>query len=130
MCRGNPDVVRVILDTTCGVSPLPHPVPHGSIRGTNPLRIPVYHRRAARRVGGSNTAHTAMEQCMQIESSTATAAGEVVSLLLSALLRPGREFHIAGEHEPELPVRLTLSANLPADVLRKLQDIPDTRIIG
>ena len=65
---------------------------------------------------------------MQIECTSTTAAGEVVSLLLGALLRPGKEFYIAGEHEPDLPVRLTLSPNLPAHVLRQLQGIPDISI--
>jgi hypothetical protein len=65
---------------------------------------------------------------MQIECTTTTAAAEVLSSLIYAYLRPGREFHIAGPLPHGTPIQFTLSVNLPAHVLRQLQGIPDTRI--
>jgi len=47
---------------------------------------------------------------MQIECTTTLAAAEVVSILMSAYLWPGREFHIAGPMPPGAPVHVTLGA--------------------
>jgi len=65
---------------------------------------------------------------MQIECATTRAAAEVVSILLSAYLWPGREFRITSPRPPDPPIRLTLSVNLPAHVVRRVQGIPDIRI--
>jgi hypothetical protein len=65
---------------------------------------------------------------MQIECTTTSAAAEVVSILMNAYLRPGREFRIASLRPPDPPIEFTLSVNLPASVVRNLQGIPDTRI--
>ena len=65
---------------------------------------------------------------MQIECTTTIAAAEVVSFFLRAYLRPGREFYITSPRPPDPPIRLTLSVNLPADVVRHVQGIPDTLI--
>ena len=67
---------------------------------------------------------------MQIECTTSSAAAEVVSILINAYLRPGREFHIAGPRVHAPPIRLTLSVNLPTHVLCQVQGIPDIRIAG
>ena len=67
---------------------------------------------------------------MQIECTTTIAAAEVVSILINAYLRPGREFHLAGPLPPGTPVHVTLSVNLRAHVLGQVQDIPDIRIAG
>ena len=64
---------------------------------------------------------------MQIECTTTSAAAEVVSILINAYLRPGREFHIAGPLPHGTPIQFTLSVNLPADVLGHVQDIPNIR---
>jgi len=70
----------------------------------------------------------AEEKRMHIECTTTTAAAEVLSFLINAYLRPGREFHIAGPLPHGTPIQFTLSVNLPAHVLRQVQGIPDTRI--
>ena len=67
---------------------------------------------------------------MQIECATTIAAADVLSILINAYLRPGREFHITDPHPPGTPVHVTLSVNLPAHVLYRVQDIPDVLIAG
>ena len=66
---------------------------------------------------------------MQIECTTTIAAAEVVSILLSAYLWPGREFRIDGPCPPGTPVHVTVN-EIPAHVLYQVQDIPDIRIAG
>ena len=56
------------------------------------------------------------ETRMQIECTTTIAAAEVVSILLSAYLWPGREFRIDGPCPPGTPVHVTLN-EIPAHVL-------------
>jgi len=65
---------------------------------------------------------------MQIECTTTSAAAEVLFVLIDAHMRAGREFHIAGPRSPDPPIRFTLSANLPAEVVRQVLEIPDTLI--
>ena len=67
---------------------------------------------------------------MQIECTTTIAAAAVLLVLIDAHLRPGTEFHIAGPHPPDPPIRFTLRVNMPADVLCHVQGIPDIRIAG
>ena len=67
---------------------------------------------------------------MQIECATTIAAADVLSILINAYLRPGREFHITDPHPPGTPVHVTLSVNLPTHVLCQVQGIPDIRIAG
>src|SRR5258706_12195755 len=45
---------------------------------------------------------------MQIECTTTHAAAQVLFVLIDAHLRPGEEFHMAGPHPPEPPIRFTL----------------------
>jgi len=45
---------------------------------------------------------------MRIECMTTMAAAEVLSLLINAYLRPGREFHITDPHPPGPPVHFIL----------------------
>ena len=65
---------------------------------------------------------------MQIECTTTIAAAAVLLVLIDAHLRPGTEFHIAGQHLPDPPILFTLRVNPPADIVRHLLDIPDTLI--
>ena len=65
---------------------------------------------------------------MQIECTTTGAASQVLFVLTDAHLLPGREFHIAGPHPPDPPIRFTLRVHLPADVVRQVLEIPDTLI--
>jgi hypothetical protein len=65
---------------------------------------------------------------MQIDCTTARAAAEVLAILLSARLRPGREFYVTGPIPPGTPVHITLNAPLPAHLVAQVQAIPDTTI--
>jgi hypothetical protein len=67
---------------------------------------------------------------MRIKCMTTIAAAQVLFILIDANLRPGRDFHIAGPHSPDPPIRFTLRVNLSADVVRQLQIIPDILIAG
>jgi hypothetical protein len=66
---------------------------------------------------------------MQIACMTTIVAAAVLLVLVDAHLRPGKEFSIAGSHTPDPPIRFTLRVNLPADVVRQVLDIPDTRAV-
>jgi len=65
---------------------------------------------------------------MQIECTTTIAAAAVLLVLIDAHLRPGSEFHIAGQHLPDPPILFTLRVNPPADIVRHVLKIPDTLI--
>jgi hypothetical protein len=65
---------------------------------------------------------------MQIVCTTTIAAAQVLFILIDSHLRPGKEFHIAGPHSPDPPIRYTLNVHLPASVMRQLQIIPDILI--
>jgi len=65
---------------------------------------------------------------MQIECTTTIAAAAVLLVLIDAHLRPGTEFHIAGQHLPDPPILFTLRVNPPADIVRHVLEIPDTLI--
>ena len=65
---------------------------------------------------------------MQIACTTTSAAAEVLSILLHANLRPGGAFRVTDPWPRGAPIEFTVSVNLPAAVVRHVQDIPDTRI--
>ena len=67
---------------------------------------------------------------MQIECTTTSAAAQVLFVLSDAQLQPGKAFHMAGPCPPDPPIRFTLHVNLPANVVRRLEGIPDTIITG
>ena len=65
---------------------------------------------------------------MLIICTTTEAAAEVMLVLTDARLQAGREFHIEVQDSSDPPIQFTLHVNLPADILRHVQDIPDLRI--
>ena len=65
---------------------------------------------------------------MQIACTTTRAAAEVVSLLLDAHLRPGRDFRLTGPWPPGTPIYVTLSLTPPAYLVAHVRAIPDTTI--
>ena len=67
---------------------------------------------------------------MQIACTTTSAATEVVSLLLGAHLRSGREFRLTGLYPPGTPMYVTLSEAIPASFVKQLQAIPDTSLVA
>jgi hypothetical protein len=70
------------------------------------------------------------EKRMRIECTTTNAAAQVLFVLTDAQLRPGQEFSIDGPCLPDPPVQFTLPVNLPTDLVRNLQAIPDIVIAG
>ena len=66
---------------------------------------------------------------MQIECTTTRAAVDVVSLLLGAYLRSGRDFRLTGAYPPGTPIYVTLSVPLAAYLVKQLQAIPDITIV-
>jgi hypothetical protein len=64
---------------------------------------------------------------MTITRATIEATAQVLAVLLDARLRPGRDLHIA-PLDGGAPVRMTVRADLPADLLRQIRAIPDTTI--
>jgi hypothetical protein len=66
---------------------------------------------------------------MQIDCTTTCAAAEVLSVLLGAHLRPGREFYVTGPYPPGTPIHITFNAPLPAHLVAHVRAIPDTTIV-
>ena len=66
---------------------------------------------------------------MQIVCTTTRAAAEVVSVLMDAHLRPGREFYVTGPYPPGTPVRITFSAPIAAHLVEQVQAIPNATIV-
>ena len=64
---------------------------------------------------------------MIILCATLEAAAQVLAVLTQAHLRLGLDFHIAPLNGGA-PMRITVLATLPADVLRQLRAIPDAII--
>jgi|KBSSwiStaDraftv2_1062776.scaffolds.fasta_scaffold498148_2 hypothetical protein len=85
--------------------------------------------RPQQRVACASGCDHAQEKRMQIACMTTIVAAAVLLVLVDAHLRPGKEFSIAGSHTPDPPIRFTLRVNLPADVVRQVLDIPDTRAV-
>ena len=65
---------------------------------------------------------------MTITCATLHAAAHVLDVLIRARLRLGHDFRIA-PLDGGAPIRITVLATLPADVLRQLRAIPDTTIV-
>ena len=66
---------------------------------------------------------------MQIECTTTLAAAEVLSLLMSAYLRPGGAFRVTDPWPQVTPIHFTLSAPPPAHLVAHVRAIPDTTIV-
>ena len=66
---------------------------------------------------------------MQIACMTTRAAADVVSLLLGAYLRSGRDFRLTGAYPPGTPIYVTLSEAISAHLVEQVRAIPGTTIV-
>jgi len=65
---------------------------------------------------------------MIVSCATIKAAAQVLTVLIQARLRRGRDFRIA-PLDGGASFRITVLVDLPADVLRQVRAIPDTTIV-